>query len=94
MKYSEMDKQALEAEKQKCVERLSKYSKDDISLDLSRGKPSKEQLELSMKMLDVLDHHSLLDSETAASPTPRAVWTAATTAGLTESLRQSACWRT
>lgn len=44
MKYSEMDKQALEAEKQKCVERLSKYSKDDISLDLSRGKPSKEQL--------------------------------------------------
>ena len=63
MKYSEMDKQALEAEKQKCVERLSKYSKDDISLDLSRGKPSKEQLELSMKMLDVLDHHSLLDSE-------------------------------
>ena len=63
MKYSEMDKQALEAEKQKCVERLGKYSKDDISLDLSRGKPSKEQLELSMKMLDVLDHHSLLDSE-------------------------------
>ena len=63
MKYSEMDKQALEAEKQKCIERLSKYSKDDISLDLSRGKPSKEQLELSMKMLDVLDHHSLLDSE-------------------------------
>lgn len=63
MKYSEMDKQALEAEKQKCLERLSKYSKDDISLDLSRGKPSKEQLELSMKMLDVLDHHSLLDSE-------------------------------
>ena len=34
MKYSEMDKQALEAEKQKCLERLSKYSKDDISLDL------------------------------------------------------------
>ncbi|MBP0984596.1 MAG: aminotransferase class I/II-fold pyridoxal phosphate-dependent enzyme [Oscillospiraceae bacterium] len=63
MKYSEMDKQALEAEKQKCLERLSKYSKEDISLDLSRGKPSKEQLELSMKMLDVLDHHSLLDSE-------------------------------
>lgn len=41
MKYSEMDKQALEAEKQKCVERLSKYSKDDISLDLSAESPQR-----------------------------------------------------
>ena len=44
MKYSEMDKQALEAEKQKCLERLSKYSKDDISLDLSRGSPQRSSL--------------------------------------------------
>lgn len=34
-----------------------------LHLDLSRGKPSKEQLDLSMKMLDVLNSNSVLDSE-------------------------------
>lgn len=34
-----------------------------LHLDLSRGKPSKEQLDLSVKMLDVLNSNSVLDSE-------------------------------
>ncbi len=63
MKYTEMDKQALLDEKAKCLERLAEYAQDSKQLDLSRGKPSKEQLELSLKMLDVLDHSSILDSE-------------------------------
>ena len=51
----------LSGEAEKCKQELEKLR--GISLDLSRGNPSKEQLALSLKMLDVLDHHSVLDSE-------------------------------
>lgn len=51
----------LSGEAEKCRQELEKLR--GISLDLSRGNPSKEQLALSLKMLDVLDHHSVLDSE-------------------------------
>ena len=51
----------LSGEAEKCRQKLEKLR--GISLDLSRGNPSKEQLALSLKMLDVLDHHSVLDSE-------------------------------
>lgn len=51
----------LFGEAEKCRQELEKLR--GISLDLSRGNPSKEQLALSLKMLDVLDHHSVLDSE-------------------------------
>lgn len=61
MLYSAMNAGELFGEAEKCRQELEKLR--GISLDLSRGNPSKEQLALSLKMLDVLDHHSVLDSE-------------------------------
>ena len=61
MLYSAMNAGELSGEAEKCRQKLEKLR--GISLDLSRGNPSKEQLALSLKMLDVLDHHSVLDSE-------------------------------
>ena len=61
MSYSAMNAGELSGEAEKCRQELEKLR--GISLDLSRGNPSKEQLALSLKMLDVLDHHSVLDSE-------------------------------
>lgn len=63
MNYQELDCAALKKERQALKARLEECTKHGISLDLSRGKPAKEQLELSLKMLDVLDHRSILDSE-------------------------------
>lgn len=54
---------ALRNEQAACYTRLKKITEQGISLDLSRGKPSVEQLELSMGMLDTLSHTSILDSE-------------------------------
>ena len=34
------------------------YQKMNLSLDMTRGKPSKEQIDLSMPMMDVLNSHS------------------------------------
>lgn len=63
MNYKNADMSVLVDEMKDCQKRLDEYVKSGISLDLSRGKPSAEQLELSLKMLDVLDHRSILDSE-------------------------------
>ena len=63
MDYKKADASELAFEKEKSIKRLNEYTKSGISLDLSRGKPSGEQLALSLKMLDVLDHRSILDSE-------------------------------
>ena len=63
MDYKKADASELAFEKEKSIKRLNEYTKSGMSLDLSRGKPSGEQLELSLKMLDVLDHRSILDSE-------------------------------
>ena len=63
MNYKNADMNALMCERDKCAAELAKYAKSGLSLDLSRGKPSAEQLALSLNMLDVLDHRSILDSE-------------------------------
>ena len=63
MDYKNADMYALMCERDKCAAELAKYAKSGLSLDLSRGKPAAEQLALSLNMLDVLDHRSILDSE-------------------------------
>ena len=53
----------LERELQECTRRFEDYREQGLALNLSRGKPCKEQLDLSMKMMDTLNSHSVLDSE-------------------------------
>ena len=57
-KYTEMTIEELQEEKDKLAEMYKKWQKKDLSLDMSRGKPSVEQLDLSMPILDILDGKS------------------------------------
>ncbi len=63
LEFQKMNAEALLKIRQESVDRLKKYLTNGVSLDLSRGKPADEQLKLSLGMLDVLDHRSILDSE-------------------------------
>lgn len=53
-KYQEMSQEELRAEYNAVYAQYQKYCAQGLSLDMSRGKPSAAQLELSMPMLDVL----------------------------------------
>ena len=63
MNYLKASSEELAAEKEKATKELQKLLKNGVTLDLSRGKPSAEQLDLSLGMLDVIDSRSILDSE-------------------------------
>ncbi len=63
MDYLSADKVELQSEKEICEIRLAEISQKGLSLDLSRGKPSAEQLALSLPMLDVLTSRAALCSE-------------------------------
>ncbi len=63
MNFCNADMYTLVSEKAKCEKELEEIAGKGLSLDLSRGKPSAEQLALSLPMLDTLDHRSILDSE-------------------------------
>ncbi|MCR5625625.1 MAG: aminotransferase [Lachnospiraceae bacterium] len=62
-KYSEMSKEELEALVKSLSEEYKKYKDKDLSLDMSRGKPCREQLDLSMGMMDVLTSNDDLSCE-------------------------------
>ncbi|MBR3517178.1 MAG: aminotransferase, partial [Lachnospiraceae bacterium] len=61
--YSEMAKEELLAEQKVLNEEYQKYLAMNLHLDMSRGKPCKEQLDLSMGMMDVLNSQQDLRSE-------------------------------
>ena len=62
-KYQEMTKEELLVEKAALEKQFEEIKALNLKLDMSRGKPSAEQLDLSMDMLDVLDAKSVLKSE-------------------------------
>ena len=53
--YTEMTKEELEKELEYVREEYERYRLMDLHLDMSRGKPCKEQLDLSMGMMDALN---------------------------------------
>ena len=52
--YEEMTKEELLKEKEGLEAEYKKFQQRGLKLDMSRGKPSQEQLDLSMGMMDVL----------------------------------------
>lgn len=53
--YKDMSKEELQAELKVLNEEYQKYLAMNLHLDMSRGKPCKEQLDISMGMMDVLN---------------------------------------
>lgn len=52
--YQELSREELEALEEKLQKEYDAFKERGLKLDMSRGKPSKEQLDLSMGMMDVL----------------------------------------
>ena len=63
-KYSEMSREQLLALKKELDQQYAEIKAQGLALDMSRGKPSNAQLELSMEMMDVLKGNSDLKCET------------------------------
>ncbi|HIQ99326.1 MAG TPA: aminotransferase [Candidatus Scybalocola faecavium] len=62
--YKSMSKAELEALKTELEKEFNDFKAQGLSLDMSRGKPSQEQLDLSMEMMDVLHSGSDLRCST------------------------------
>lgn len=60
--YQEMSKEELLQEKESLEQQYKAFCEKGLKLDMSRGKPAKEQLDLSMSMMDVLTSESHLES--------------------------------
>lgn len=58
--YSEMSRDELLAEKELMEQKYKEWQSKGLSLDMSRGKPSTQQLDLSMPLLDILDGKSIM----------------------------------
>ena len=59
-KYSELTTEELKELKSKLESKIKDLKSLNLNLDMSRGKPCKEQLDLSMDLMSVLDKHSNL----------------------------------
>ena len=63
-KYTEMSREELLALKKELDQQYADVKAQGLSLDMSRGKPSSDQLNISMGMMDVLNGDSDLKCET------------------------------
>ena len=63
-KYSEMSREELLALKKELDQQFADIKAQGLSLDMSRGKPGMDQLDISMEMMDVLKGDSDLKCET------------------------------
>lgn len=61
--YSEMSREELQALRKELQKKYREYQGMDLKLDMSRGKPSVDQLDLSMGMMDVLSSSDDLTCE-------------------------------
>lgn len=61
--YQEMSKEELLQEKESLKAAYKEYQKMDLSLNMARGKPAVEQLDMVMDILDVLDSKSAMVAE-------------------------------
>ena len=61
--YLDMTKEQLLAEKETLEKEYRDYQSQGLTLDMSRGKPSTEQLDMSMGLLNVLDADSVMKTE-------------------------------
>ncbi len=61
--YSDMTKEELGKELEELRAEYKKFQELDLSLDMSRGKPCREQLDLSMGMMDALNSQADLSCE-------------------------------
>ena len=61
--YAEMTKDELEMELAELRAKYHKFQEKDLALDMSRGKPCREQLDLSMGMMDALNSQVDLSCE-------------------------------
>lgn len=61
--YQEMTREELLQEKECLEAEYKKIQEKGLALDMSRGKPSAQQLDLSMELLNALDSESVLKSE-------------------------------
>ena len=62
-RYEEMTKEELLKEKESLEAAYKEYQKRDLSLNMARGKPSAEQLDITMPMLDLTNAKTELISE-------------------------------
>ena len=63
MDYNKLTKEELKKELDELIKKSEEYKALNLKLDMSRGKPCKEQLDISMDLLSVLNKDSNLICE-------------------------------
>lgn len=61
--YADMSKEQLEMESERLRQLYREYQNKGLKLDMSRGKPSGEQLDLAMELLNAVDKESVMAAE-------------------------------